>query len=435
MSGFDVDVDQIGWGEPSHLTRYHSPYYNESHVKWRMHLRKWCEEKLQPNIPKWEQEKVIPHSVFRDAFRVGFLPAIVGAPWPEELCGPCPGLAPGEKFDAFHELIAWEEICRLGSGGLAWGICEGIQIGVPPLLNFGTPEMRKVAQQCLMGEKVICLCISEPYAGSDVANIRCTAQKKRVLNKKTGVEEEVYVVNGEKKWITNGTYADYFIVAARTGPKGNKGISLLLVDRSMAGLETKRMDCMGMFASGTAYITLEDVHVPCSKVIGEVNKGFYYIMYNFNHERWGFVAQSTEFARVCLDEATRYALRRRTFGKTLVEHPVIRAKIGEMARQIESTHAMLELLTYQMTQMSKEDQMTKLAADCALIKVQATKMFEFCAREAAQIFGGASYVRGGQGEKVERLYREVRAMAIPGGSEEIMIDLAVRQILKPVKKL
>jgi len=97
MSGFDVDVDQIGWGEPSHLTRYHSPYYNESHVKWRMHLRKWCEEKLQPNIPKWEQEKVIPHSVFRDAFRVGFLPAIVGAPWPEELCGPCPGLAPGRR--------------------------------------------------------------------------------------------------------------------------------------------------------------------------------------------------------------------------------------------------------------------------------------------------------------------------------------------------
>ena len=158
-------------------------------------------------------------------------------------------------------------------------------------------------------------------------------------------------------------------------------------------------------------------------------------MYNFNHERWGFIAQSTEFARVCLDDATRYALRRRTFGKTLIEHPVIRAKVGEMARQIESTHAMLELMTYQMTQMTKKEQMTKLAADSALIKVQATKMFEYCAREAAQIFGGASYVRGGQGEKVERLYREVRAMAIPGGSEEIVIDLAVRQILKPIKKL
>ncbi|QDZ20687.1 acyl-CoA dehydrogenase [Chloropicon primus] len=429
MKDMTEDLDVIGWGEPNHLSRYHSPYYTESHVKWRMHLRKWCEEKLQPNIGKWEKEKIIPHSVFKNAFEVGFLPAIVGAPWPEHLVGPCPALGKGEKFDAFHELIAWEEICRLGSGGLTWGICEGIQIGVPPLLNFGTPEMKKVAQQCLMGEKVICLCISEPYAGSDVANIRCKAEKKVVNG------EEVYVVNGEKKWITNGTYADYFIVAARTGGKGNKGISLLLVDRSMAGIETKKMDCMGMFASGTAYITLEDVHVPCSKVIGEVNKGFYYIMYNFNHERWGFIAQSTEFARVCLDEATRYALRRRTFGKTLVEHPVIRAKIGEMARQIESTHAMLELMTYQMTQMSKEEQMTKLAADSALIKVQATKMFEYCAREAAQIFGGNSYIRGGQGEKVERLYREVRAMAIPGGSEEIMIDLAVRQILKPIKKL
>ena len=376
-----------------------------------------------PYCKEWDDEKKLPDDLLRKCFEAQILPASCGGKWPTEYVGPGPA-----EFDAFHELIMIDELSRCGSGGVMWGIMGGLAIGLPPVLLFASKYLKdKVAADCLGGDKRICLCITEPTAGSDVASLKCTAVKSAC-----GTH---YVVNGEKKWITNGTYADYFIVAARTGPKGNKGISLLLVDRSMAGLETKRMDCMGMFASGTAYITLEDVHVPCSKVIGEVNKGFYYIMYNFNHERWGFVAQSTEFARVCLDEATRYALRRRTFGKTLVEHPVIRAKIGEMARQIESTHAMLELLTYQMTQMSKEDQMTKLAADCALIKVQATKMFEFCAREAAQIFGGASYVRGGQGEKVERLYREVRAMAIPGGSEEIMIDLAVRQILKPVKKL
>lgn len=182
------DLDVVGWGEPSHLVRYHSPYYNESHIKWRMHIRKWCEEKLAPNLPQWEKEKKIPHSVFRDAFKVGFIPAIVGAPYNEELCGPCPVV--GSKFDAFHEMIAWEEICRLGSGGLAWGICEGVQISVPPLINFGTEWMAKtVAKECLRGEKVICLCISEPYAGSDVANIRCTAEKKRVRNPKTGQEE------------------------------------------------------------------------------------------------------------------------------------------------------------------------------------------------------------------------------------------------------
>jgi alkylation response protein AidB-like acyl-CoA dehydrogenase len=182
--------------------------------------------------------------------------------------------------------------------------------------------------------------------------------------------------------------------------------------------------------------------------------------------------QASRFARVCLEESFKYALKRKTFGKTLMEHPVIRAKIGEMARQVECTHAQLENITYQMCTLSKKDAMEKvrhhshgipvlrthsslvesqLGGPTALLKAQSTKVFEFCAREAAQIFGGASYVRGGQGEKVrvaciacqallmrsllqvERLYREVRAYAIPGGSEEIMIDLAVRQAMKDAK--
>lgn len=142
--------------------------------------------------------------------------------------------------------------------------------------------------------------------------------------------------------------------------------------------------------------------------------------YNFNHERWALTIQASRFARVCLEEAFKYAMKRKTFGKTLLEHPVIRAKIAEMARQVECTHAQLENITYQMCTMSKKDAMEKLGGATALLKAQSTKTFEFCAREAAQIFGGASYVRGGQGEKVERLYREVRAYAIPGGSEEIM---------------
>lgn len=149
--------------------------------------------------------------------------------------------------------------------------------------------------------------------------------------------------------------------------------------------------------------------------------------------RWALTIQASRFARVCLEEAFKYAMKRKTFGKTLIEHPVIRAKIAEMARQVECTHAQLENITYQMCTMSKKDAMEKLGGATALLKAQSTKTFEFCAREAAQIFGGASYVRGGQGEKVERLYREVRAYAIPGGSEEIMLDLAVRQAMKDAK--
>lgn len=294
---------------------------------------------------------------------------------------------------------------------------------VSPVLHFGSPELKaRVAPDCLQGKKVICLCISEPYAGSDVAALRTTAVKD--------ASGQFYIVNGEKKWITNGMFADYFTVAVRTGGPGAKGLSFLLLDKSMPGITCKQMDCSGVWASGTAFITFDNVRVPAANLIGVENDGFKYVMYNFNHERWGFIVQANRFARVCFEDAFKYAHKRKTFGKALVEHPVIRWKLAEMARQIESTHAMLETLTYQFKTMTKAEQNSQLAGDCALIKAHATKVFEYCAREAAQIFGGNSYIRGGQGERVERLYREVRAYAIPGGSEEILLDLGVRQAMK-----
>lgn len=144
----------------------------------------------------------------------------------------------------------------------------------------------------------------------------------------------------------------------------------------------------------------------------------------------GMTSQALRFARVCLEESFLFAHTRKTFGKRLIDHPVIRAKLAEMARHVEATQAMADTLTYQVSRIPREHAMLLLGGDTALLKVQATRTFELCAREAAQIFGGASYVRGGRGEKIERLYREVRAYAIPGGSEEIMADLAVRQAMK-----
>lgn len=208
------------------------------------------------------------------------------------------------------------------------------------------------------------------------------------------------------------------------------GVSLLLIERTMPGVTTRKMKCSGVWSSGTTYITFEDVKVPVANLIGEENKGFKCMMYNFNHERWWVVVQAIRFARVCLEESIKHAHTRKTFGKRLIDHPVIREKIGNMARQIEATQSWLEVVTSQMNTMSKEDQRTRLGGPCALLKAQATKTFEYCARESAQIFGGLAYTRGGKGEKVERLYREVRAYAIPAGSEEIMLDLGVRQAMK-----
>merc|ERR1719174_2214990 len=205
------------------------------------------------------------------------------------------------------------------------------------------------------------------------------------------------------------------------------GISLLLVERGMAGLNTRKMKCSGVWSSGTTYITFDDVRVPKANLLGKENKGFQYIMQNFNHERFGICAMTNRFSRVCIEESLKFANKRKTFGKTLVQHPVIRWKIAEMARMIEATHTWIEWCCYQMDTMNGVEATLKLGGHTALLKVQCTKVFEYCAREGAQIFGGLGYTRGGQGEKVERLAREVRAMAVPGGSEEIMLDLGIRQ--------
>merc|ERR1712232_1041226 len=215
-----------------------------------------------------------------------------------------------------------------------------------------------------------------------------------------------------------------------TGPAGMNGLSLLLVEKDMPGVKTRKMKCSGVWSSGTTYVTFDDVKVPKGNLLGKENQGFKYIMDNFNHERFAICAMTNRFSRVCLEESLKFANKRKTFGKTLVQHPVIRWKIAEMARLVEATHHWLEWVTYQMDTMGKLEANVKLGGQTALLKVQCTKVFEYCAREAAQIYGGLSYTRGGQGEKVERLNREVRAMAVPGGSEEIMLDLGVRQTTK-----
>lgn len=420
LKGMNTEVfgDGNPFSDPAWYQAYNSPYYNETHKQVRKQFRDFTEEHLMGNVHEWDEAGVIPKEVYMAAGKEGALALCIGRPWPKQYIGECPW---GFEPDYFHELVMYDELSRTGSGGFLWGVAGGTTIGLPPIYNHASEEVKqRVVPACLRGEKVCCLAITEPTAGSDVANLRTSAK----------LEGDHYILNGEKKWITNGIFADYFTVACRTGGPGMKGISLLLVEKTMPGVTTRKMKCSGVWSSGTTYITFEDVKVPIGNLLGKENKGFQYIMSNFNHERFGICAMTNRFSRVCLEEAVKFANKRKTFGKTLVQHPVIRWKIAEMARLIEATHHWLEWVTYQMNTMGKLEAGVKLGGQTALLKVQCTKVFEYCAREAAQIFGGLSYTRGGQGEKVERLNREVRAMAVPGGSEEIMLDLGVRQTTK-----
>lgn len=419
--------EQVPFGDPNWAQGWHSPYFKPHHDKFRAAVRDYVESELMPNVHEWDEKKQVPREQFIKMFEAGILPGVVGAPWPTAYVGDhiAGGLKP-EQFDYFAESIITDEISRTGSGGIAWGFLGGLSIGLPPIMHFGSKYLQdKCVKPCLSGQKIICLAITEPYAGSDVANIQCEA--------KLSEDKKHYIVNGEKKWITNGVSADFFTVAVRTGGKGMGGISMLLIERG-PGVTTKQMQCQGVWASGTTYITFEDVKVPVENLIGKENEGFKYIMYNFNHERWSMAIQATRFARVCLEEAMRYSFKRKTFGKLLIEHPVIRLKLAHMARQVESAQALLESITHQLNMMSYAEASKTLGGPIALLKAQSSIVFEYCAREASQIFGGLSYTRGGQGEKVERLYREVRAYAIPAGSEEIMLDLGIRQAIKPYQK-
>lgn len=379
--------------------RARSPYYNESHEAVAQSVRRFVEREIAPHIDRWELEGELPRALHVAAAKAG----ILGLGYPEDYGGHSAG------FDLFHGMTQTEELCRVGAGGLGASLMTH-GIGLPPVLALGSDELKqRIAPGVLAGEILIALGITEPSGGSDVANLKTRA----------ALRGDHYVVNGSKTFITSGMRADYLTTAVRTGGAGAGGVSLLLIPMEAPGVSRTRLDKMGWRCSDTATIHFDDVAVPRENLIGTENAGFIGIMRNFNRERLGMAMGCCGFARVCLDEAVAWAQQRETFGKALVKHQSIRIKLADMVRQIDATQAWVDLCAWQVQNGCDQP------ADFALLKVQATQMLERVARDAAQVLGGASYITG---SKVERIYREVRVNAIGGGSEEIMLDLAGRQL-------
>lgn len=378
--------------------RARSPHYDDTHEAVADSVRAFVAREIIPNVEAWEEARELPRELHRKAAEAG----VIGLGYPEEYGGA------GEGFDIFHALTQSEELCRPGAGGVVASLMTH-GIGLPPILAMGSEEMKaRIAPQVLAGEKLICLGITEPGGGSDVANLRTRAERRGAS----------FIVNGAKTLITSGMRADYITLAVRTGDAGLGGISLLLVNLSSEGVSRTSLEKMGWHASDTATIHFDDVEVPVDNLIGPENAGFGGIMRNFNGERLGMAQQAAGFSRVCYEDALDWARTRETFGKPLVTRQAIRHKLARMLQMIHATQAMIDQAAWTV----KHD--CAFPGDFALLKVQATQTLEYCAREACQILGGASFVRGG---RVERIYREVRVMAIGGGSEEIMYDLASRQ--------
>lgn len=375
-----------------------TPFYDESHEAFRDQLRRFVAREIEPQVDAWDEAGTFPRELYRKASAVGLLQAN----FPEELGG-----VPGNRF---YSIIINQELARCGAGGICAGLLSHT-LALPPIVRFGSEALRQsIVPGVLSGDRIAALAVTEPTGGSDVANLRTTARRK----------DDGFVINGEKTFITCGMRADHITVAVRTGGPGFGGISLIAVDTNNPGLSRIPIERkMGWWASDTATLYFQDCYVPADRLIGEENSGARYVLTTFNEERLGLAASAIGFSQLAYNEAVAYAKTRETFGKRLIQHQVIRHKLVDMKQRIDAAQALLEIVAWRM------DHNIDSIAELCLLKNQASQTMAFCASEAVQIFGGAGFLRGA---KVERIYREVKVNAIGGGTEEIMKELAARQL-------
>jgi acyl-CoA dehydrogenase len=369
-------------------------------------VRRFTLERIAPSVAQWDEAGEFPRALYGEAAALGLL----GLGYPEALGGtPAPY--------ALRNAVSATMSRHGGSGGVMASLFS-LNIGLPPLMRHGAPALQQeVVPPVLRGERIAALAITEPGGGSDVAALRTTARR----------EGEDYVVDGEKVFITSGLRADWITMAVRTDSqaKGAGGISMLLVPGEAAGLSRTPLDKMGWWCSDTAHLRLSGVRVPARYLLGEEGAGFKIIMTNFNGERLGMSAMALGFAQACFDEALDWSRQRKTFGSALVERQVIRHKLVDMQMRIASTQAWLDAVTARVDEKPEGHFDADVVAQICMLKNHATQTMQFCADQAVQILGGMGFMRG---TKSERIYREVKVMMIGGGAEEIMKELAARQL-------
>jgi acyl-CoA dehydrogenase len=367
------------------------------HLQWQHTLRQFVEKEISPNAHQWDEAETFPLELYQKAGALG----LSGLGYPAQYGGsPC---------DSLMKIITILELARAGLGGLnASLLSHTIMVG--PLIRAANENIKNsVVPSLLAGQAIGALAITEADGGSDVAALKTTASE----------QHNGWLLNGSKCYITSGVRANYILVAARTGGPGASGLSLFLVDGDTAGLKRNALKKTGWWCSDTAELFFDNCLIAHDRLIGEPNKGFGLIMHNFNDERLTMAAGSTGFAITCFDEALEWAKQRKTFGKALIEHQVVRHKLVNMLDGI------LPMLSWLNHLAIKNDQGLAQAGEIALAKNRSGRLMRDCADSAIQILGGAGFMRG---SKSERVYRDVKVMMIGGGTEEVMNDLAAKQL-------
>ncbi|THH33221.1 hypothetical protein EUX98_g950 [Antrodiella citrinella] len=418
------NLSEVPYAEPTWLSKgYYSPYFTESHRELQKAIRHFTDEVIYPDAQAREEDGKRPsQSVFDKCAELNILAMRMGPGKHLKGLKLMNGVVQPDEFNYFHELVLHQEMCRINARGYSDGLGSGSVIGLPPVMNFASPAVKaKIIPEVLSGKKFIALAISEAFAGSDVQGLRTTAKKTE--------DGKHWIINGTKKWITNGTFSHYFTVGCKT----DNGFTVILVERG-EGVETKAIKTAYSSTAGTAYITFDDVKVPVENTLGKEGQGIYVMLSNFNHERWVMCCAGARNQRVIVEECLQWTNQRKAFGKPLNSQAVIRSKLAEMIARAESAQAWLENITHQMCNMSYKDQAQKLAGPIGLLKMYITRSAQETATDAVQIFGGRGITKTGMGRFIEHYHRTVPYDAILGGAEDVLGDLGVRQAIRQMPR-
>ncbi|WP_445455401.1 acyl-CoA dehydrogenase family protein [Flavobacterium sp. HNIBRBA15423] len=375
-------------------------YFTEEHQLFRSSLRDFLHKEVVPHIEKWEKTGTIERFIWKKFGEMGFF----GINYPE--------VYGGMNLDLFYTVIFLEELQKIKSSGFAAAMWAHSYLAMTHLNAEGDERIKQnYLAPSISGDKIGALCITEPFGGSDVAGMRTTAVKKR----------DKYIINGSKTFITNGVYADYLIVAAKTSPElGNKGITIFLVDSKAKGVSATKLDKLGWRASDTAEIAFDNVEIPIENLMGEEGKGFPYIMQHFALERLIMAINAHARAEYAIEYTIEYMSQREAFGKTIDKFQALRHKIVEHVTDVEHC----KLFNY--SAVARLDKGEYVVKEATMAKLKSTKVADETIYSCLQMLGGYGYM---EEYPLARLFRDSRLGPIGGGTSEILKEILSKMII------
>jgi len=379
----------------------HQQYFTEEHNLFREGFRNFLKQEVVPHLDKWEAEGKIGREIWKKFGDMGYF----GIRYPEEYGG--------MDLDIFYLVIWLEEMQRINSGGFAAAMWAHNYLAMTHLLAEGTPAIKeKYLAGSISGDLMGCLCISEPFGGSDVGAMRTLAVK----------DGDEWVINGSKTFITNGVYSDYLVVIAKMNIDENpKSMGVFLIDRDTPGVSASKLDKLGWRASDTGEIAFDNVRIPAKNLMGEPGKGFYYVMQHFALERLIMGVNAHARAEYAIEYTIQYMSERTAFGKTLDKFQALRHRVAEMTTEVEIVKA----FNYQVA--ANLDKGVYVVKEACMSKLQSTKVADEVIYDCLQFLGGYGYM---EEYPLARMLRDSRLGPIGGGTSEILKEVIAKMVIE-----